>query len=105
MPPAPSFLAQKLLDAVSVPGIGPKVDMGQMTTTQSVQAFASVAGASFRVTIEGSMDGLHWFSFGSVAGPGIKSEAQHTFQFIRAIMEEVSSGSVTVLVSYNTAKQ
>lgn len=105
MPPGPSILAKTLLNAAAVAGTRSSIDMGQMTTNQSIQTFPSVPSASFMVTIEGSMDNSHWFPFGYVTGPGIKSEAQHTFQFMRATLDNVSEGSVTIYVSYNTAKQ
>jgi hypothetical protein len=101
-----TFLAAVLLNAQSTPrSPGPTVDMGQMTTNQSIQAFTSDDGVIFRAAIQGSMDGLHWFPFGSITSPGIRSEGQHTFQFIRANLEQVEGGSVTIMVSYNMAKQ
>jgi hypothetical protein len=102
MPAAPpSLKALYLLDDESEVGIIGVIDTKDMPRTQSFQTFSYPDDASFDVNVEGSMDGLHWFSFGRITGPGIRSEGQHALQFLRATLISADPGaSVTVLVSW-----
>jgi hypothetical protein len=61
-----------------------------------------VPDVNSEILIEGSMDNEHWFTPGIViTGPGIRTEGQHAFQFVRATVISLDSGvSVTVLVSW-----
>jgi hypothetical protein len=102
MPAAPPALkALFLLDDESEAGVIGVVDTKDMPRTQSFQTFTDPLGAVFEVKVEGSMDGIHWFPFGSITGPGIRSEGQHSLQFLRATLISIDPGaSVTVLVSW-----
>jgi hypothetical protein len=102
MPAAPPALkALFLLDYESEVGITGVIDMKDMPRTQSFQTFSDPADAAFEVKVEGSMDSIHWFSFGRINGPGIRSEGQHSLQFLRATLVSIDPGaSVTVLVSW-----
>jgi hypothetical protein len=100
-PAAPALKAMFLLNDISGVGVIGVVDTKDMPRTQSFQAFSDPDDAEFDVKIEGSMDGIHWFSFGSIDGPGIRSEGQHSLQFLRATLMSIDHGaSVTVLVSW-----
>jgi hypothetical protein len=87
MPAAPpSLKALYLLDDESEVGVIGVADAKDMPRTQSFQTFSDPTDAQFVVEIEGSMDSIHWFSFGRIVDPGIRSEGQHAFQFLRATL-------------------
>jgi hypothetical protein len=102
MPAAPPALkALYLLDDESEADVIHIVNTNTMPRTQSFQTFTNPSGAAFEVEVEGSMDGIHWFSFGRIDGPGIRTEGQHVLQFVRAKLISIDPGaSVTVLVSW-----
>jgi hypothetical protein len=93
--------AEYLLDDESeVDAIG-VADAKAIARTQSFQTFTDPPGAAFEVKVEGSMDSTHWFPFGEIIGPGIRSEGQHVLQYFRATLISIDPGaSVTVMISW-----
>jgi hypothetical protein len=97
----PAIKAKYLLFEVANVGDDGFVDMMGMFSTQSVQTIAEPGDATFDVKIEASMDNVNWFPFGDLRGTGVKTEAQHTIQFLRAKVIFIDPGTIlTVIVSW-----
>jgi hypothetical protein len=97
----PSIKAKYLLLEVTDVGDDGFVDMAGMFATQSVQTIAEPGDAAFDVEVEASMDNKNWFPFGDLRGTGIRTEAQHAMQFLRAKVVAIDPGAVlTVIVSW-----
>lgn len=98
--PAVADSIATLIDAATEPGTGQVFSLGGFYSRKTVYATAD-SGTSFAARVEGSADGDQWIEFCSLDKPDIQSYVELTIHYVRAIVESVSGGAVTIRMAWS----
>lgn len=96
--PAVADSIATLIDSATEPINGEAISLGGFYSRKTIYA---TGDGAFSARVEGSADGDEWIEFCTLDGPDIKSYVELTVHYVRAILDSVSGGSVTIRMAWS----
>lgn len=90
-----------LIDHATEPVNGEVFSLGGFYSRKTIYATVDNPGTAFAARVEGSADGDQWIEFCSLDKPDILSYVELTIHYVRAVVESVSGGAVTIRMAWS----